>query len=832
MLLLLLIPFGVMAQKTTVFAFDTIENRRWVGADFWANRLQNWEVKDGKLFCSRAELLSTCHLLTYEMQSAKGSSEIIFEMGRNALAVQDVNAKAGIIVGLSDEKLNYKARAMIQEFTLKEDGIWIGIKGNKLFAEDLPTGKELYSADVSANFKLKESIKIRLLISRTKSNEPRIYLYVDDKFTQEIVMTNENKNGSVAFAVGSTAAGSEFYFNKLTLINLAAKKERAFGPISTCLYSLNDNELNFSAQLMPFSTSIIDSVLIEVQSDNKWMKLSTVAVESFSNQARLRNVVWLSDQVTPYRVKFKRGKNFVGNWYEGKITPPNRNSNEVRIAAISCNGMAFIAPRNMDYQSIWTPYELVEKKYKEIKPDLLVFLGDQMYESRPVMLETNKQLLTDDYNYRWLLWCMQMNVVTKDLPTLIIMDDHDYLQGNLWGDGARFADKTVPADLPEYYKTHEDDWQTDNGGFVMDADFITRIQLLQTGHLPDAYTKKQGLIPNYFTTLNFNGVGLALLEDRKFKSSPLKTLPNVPSIIGVTLSDSVPYEMLNSSNATLLGDEQLKMLDEWSAQWKNQYMKIVFTQSIYACLSSARKGFVPYVSENITVNNSKNISARLAKDMDANGWPKSGRDTALSLIRKSSALLVGGDQHFPSITHQGIKDWDDAAYCLSISALNNTFPRFFIPDSSDAFGANKYKDGFGNKITMELYSNPKKIDSLPNWYYGAPGFGLIVCDKSAKTYSMRFMDFSDEKTFENEKKIKVIDNAFASSPYKTKVIKVGGMGENPLLTLKDIKGNVLYSLRGNNLQFNVPATGKYIIEAVGEKGGKQKKKLMKVSVKK
>ena len=825
LLLLLLFPCSLFGQKTTVFSFDTIENRRWVGADFWANRLQNWEVKNGKIYCSRSEELSTLHLLTHEMQSSKGSSEINFEIGRNELAAKDTAARAGIIVGLSDESLNYKARAMIQRFTLNEDGVWIGIKGNRLFAQDLPTSKILCNADVAANFKSKESLKIRLLISRTKNNEPRIYLYVDDRFVQEIVITNENKNGNIALSVGSTKAGSEFYFNKLSVSNLAVKKERAFGPISTCLYTLNDNVLNFSAQLMPINHHENDSVVIELQHDNKWLKLATVAVQD--NQARLRDVIWNHSKAISYRACLKRGDVLVGNFYEGVIATPNKTSNEVRIAALSCNAIYAISQQYMDYKSIWTPYELLEQKYKELQPDLLFFLGDQMYEARPMPLETDATLLETDYNYRWLLWCLEMNDLTRNLPTIIMMDDHDYLQGNLWGDGARLADKEVPANLPAHYLSHEDDWQTDNGGFVMDVDFLNRAQMLQTGHLPKTYSKSDNRINNYFTTLNFNGVGMAILEDRKFKSAPLKALPNVPSIVGISLSDSISVDSLKNNEAVLLNDEQLKMLNDWSVEWKRQDMKLVFTQSVYACLSSVRRGYVPYLSDNITVNNTSAIAARLAKDMDANGWPKNGRDTALKVIRKSAALIVGGDQHFPSISQQGINDWKDAAYTLTVPALSNAYPRFFMPDSLDFYGNNNYKDGFGNKVSMLSYSNPVKKDSMPMWYEGAPGFGFIVCDKAAKTYSMRFMDFANPSTFEYEQKIKVADNAYSSSPYKTKTIKVKAV--NPLLILKDENGKVLYSLRGNNLQLNVPAAGKYFIEVIGDK---EKKKTLKVVVKK
>ncbi len=825
LLFLLLFPWSLFAQKATVFSFDTIENRRWVGADFWANRLQNWEVKNGKIYCSRPEELSTLHLLTHEMQSSKSSSEISFEVGRNELAASDTAAKAGIIIGLSDESLNYKARAMIQRFTSNEDGVWIGIKGNRLFAQDLPTSKILCNADVTANFKSKESIIIRLLISRTKKNEPRIYLYVDGRFVQEIAIANENKNGSIALAIGSTKDGNEFYFNNLSLSNLASKRERTFGPISTCLYTLNDNVLNFSAQLMPINLHENDSVVIELQHDNKWLKFATVAVSG--NQARLRDFTWNHNQAMPYRTRLKRGDLLVGSFYEGVIATPNQNANEVRIAAVSCNGIYAISQHYMDYRSIWTPYELLEQKHKELRPDLLVFLGDQMYETRPLPLETKPHLLESDYNYRWLLWCLEMNDLTRNLPTVIMMDDHDYFQGNLWGDGSRLADKEVPANLPAHYLTHEDDWQTDNGGFVMDVEFLNRAQLLQTGHLPQTYSKSENPIKNYFTTLNFNGVGMAILEDRKFKSAPLKALPNVPSIVGIALSDSIVTDSLENKEAVLLNDEQLKMLNDWSAEWKRQDMKLVFTQSVYACLSSVRRGYVPYLSDNITVNNTSLIGARLAKDMDANGWPKNGRDTALKVIRKSAALIVGGDQHFPSISQQGIKDWKDASYTLTIPALSNTYPRFFIPDSSDFHGNNNYKDGFGNKVSMLAYSNPVKKDSMPMWHEGAPGFGFIVCNKSQKTYSIRFMDFANPSTFEYEQKIKVVDNAYSSSPYKTKIIKV--KASNPLLILKDENGKVLYSLRGNNLQLNVPSFGKYFIEVIGDK---EKKKTLKVVVKK
>ncbi len=34
--------------------WDTVPDRTWIGADWWANRLQDWRVEDGTLRCTEA----------------------------------------------------------------------------------------------------------------------------------------------------------------------------------------------------------------------------------------------------------------------------------------------------------------------------------------------------------------------------------------------------------------------------------------------------------------------------------------------------------------------------------------------------------------------------------------------------------------------------------------------------------------------------------------------------------------------------------------------------------------------------------------------------------
>ena len=84
-----------------------------------------------------------------------------------------------------------------------------------------------------------------------------------------------------------------------------------------------------------------------------------------------------------------------------------------------------------------------------------------------------------------------------------MVDDHDVVQGNLWGHSGAAAPK---GDLQA-------------GGYVKAASFINMLQRIQTGHNPDAFDPTPVLqgITVYYAAFRYGGVSFAILEDRKFK---------------------------------------------------------------------------------------------------------------------------------------------------------------------------------------------------------------------------------------------------------------------------------------------------------------------------
>jgi hypothetical protein len=56
--------------------------RPWAGPEYWANPLQDWRVKDGRLECIAAGGDRNVYLLTRELSPARGDLRMSVKLGR------------------------------------------------------------------------------------------------------------------------------------------------------------------------------------------------------------------------------------------------------------------------------------------------------------------------------------------------------------------------------------------------------------------------------------------------------------------------------------------------------------------------------------------------------------------------------------------------------------------------------------------------------------------------------------------------------------------------------------------------------------------------------
>ena len=118
-LFLLLVVPTILCCDGQRFHFDgsltaDIE-RTWIGREYWANRLQDWRLKDGRIECVDGTLpLRTVHLLTRELSPEAGDVEMRVRIGLvSAAAGLDRTAWSGFLIGAGGVNLDYRARSLV-----------------------------------------------------------------------------------------------------------------------------------------------------------------------------------------------------------------------------------------------------------------------------------------------------------------------------------------------------------------------------------------------------------------------------------------------------------------------------------------------------------------------------------------------------------------------------------------------------------------------------------------------------------------------------------------------------------------------------------------------
>jgi hypothetical protein len=377
-------------------------------------------------------------------------------------------------------------------------------------------------------------------------------------------------------------------------------------------------------------------------------------------------------------------------------------------------------------------------------------------------------------------------------------------QGNLWGDGGR---KAPNGDM-------------DRGGYVMPAYHVREVEWAQTSHLPDPVDPapiRQG-IGVYFTRMKVGRIDFAIIEDRKFKTGRRVLPKGYPSR---------PVEQWDVKEARLLGDRQLRFLNDWAVDWTGADMKCVLSQTLFTMAHTGRPG-----------------RAQPFRDLDTNGWPQTGRNRALRAMRKGFAFHINGDQHLASVIHYGIDDWDDAGYSFCVQSIVNFFPRWWRPTvppersvKSTLPAAGSFYDGFGNRMTIHAYANPepdvqayRHVVSEEHPRSGADGFGVVRFDKARRTITMecwpRMTDVTAPDATQYEGwpiTIRQEDNYGRTPVAWLPVVTVRG-ATDPVFTVTDeATGEAVYALRirGDTFQPKVFAEGAYTV-AVDEAPGKRK----------
>ena len=706
------------AGPAPAHALDPIAGSgHWLGERFWGNRLQDWLVAGGRMECvaeAGMRVGRTIAVLTHEIQSP--TFELTVRTGTLELGA----GLCGFVIGTGIPGEDHRRRALLGSASGIGGGLIAAVddQGRAVFRDHSTEGNQFLWPALAATTSgsaqprtLSEDLTLRLTSRAVAADTVSLTLAVLDTASGAIrhqavlpdLAWSRVRGGIALMSSARDGSPARYWFTGFGSSDVTVLPERALGPVMGTLFTSVSQILRMTVQLMPVDPRELSSVSLEVLRGGTWKRLATSAIGP-GYTALFYQSRFPTTSATGYRI-VAGGETL----YSGTIPAAPRGG--LRIASISCIKASH---RQLDSPSSWAPRlpggvsldlysrrnvyfphdELVDSIAAQ-QPDLLVADGDQLYETSPTAKDT-RQAPELDFLYKYLMWHWAMRPLTRRVPTIVLTDDHDVYQGNLFGEGG------VATSDPYL------------GGYVKSAAWVNLVQRVSSWHNPNRFDPTpiaQGITVGY-AAFTYGGTSFAIVEDRKFKTGP--RLPG-------------------AADPHLLGARQEAFLAKWAGMHAGQ-PKVLLTGTTWACVQT-------------------NVDGLPRQDPDSNGWPPKGRARAVRLAGEARALIVSGDQHLGHLIRHGMSGFADGPLQFTPPAGSTSFQRWFqpaaaLPNDTGTPHTGDFTDAFGNRFRVLAVVNPR-VTLKQLWEHYTPpgqdlgdrglkreGFGMIVMNHDAGSVRM------------------------------------------------------------------------------------------------
>ncbi len=705
-------------------------DRVWLGGEYWANPMEDWRILNGAAECLSMGPNRNIHSLTHQITNPAGKFSM--EVDLNEIESGNRNGGAGFRIGVRSELNEYRSNCFVNR------GIKAGVIAGALrvadSARDLPDDINLSGISLVLEGRpAGDQVKLRLtafntadraIIGDVSATVPAANLLGNVSLVSNYGGTGRERGGKTP-----AGTGSRHRFANWTMSGDAftVSPEHRFGPLLWSMYSLSDSRsdegfvMKMSALTGPMGEA--DSKLVELHvkrdGDSSWENLGSAKLDPDAWVATFRIPNWDESRDAHYKLIYRerqRDGTIVPDEWNGTVRA-NPTGRPLRMAGLTCQN---------DYGF---PYEPVANNVEQMDPDLVLFSGDQIYEShggfgiiREPAAPAILNYLRKYYQFGW-----AFRYAMRNQPTIVLPDDHDVFQGNIWGEGGK------PMDVG-------DSGASSKGGYIQPARMVHAVHRTHVAHHPDPYDPTPVLqdISAYYGDMVYGGVSFAILGDRQWKSGP-EHVDTGPGRADHVTDLDFDCTTLDKPGLDLLGERQEKFLAAWARDWRGHQLKAVLSQTVFAGVATHHGG----------------PDSFLKGDLDSGAWPQTARNRAIDILRESKALHINGDQHLTTLVQYGTAHSRDANWSFCTPAISAGYPRWWRPDEMGMPHVNRpahglantgeFIDSFGNHAYVYAVGNPV-VGQAPNRYDKAhekgSGFGFITFDTAAKTYhieSFRFL---------------------------------------------------------------------------------------------
>ncbi|MEM1061629.1 MAG: alkaline phosphatase D family protein [Planctomycetota bacterium] len=720
------------APKTArIDDWDTTRDRVILGGQFWANPMEDWRVADGWAECLSQGAARSVHLLTRRL--ADGSRPFAMSVELETVTLGRREGVCGFRIGVRADIDDHRAACFAG------GGIAAGLRGNALVIGKKT--RRLEAAPVDGPVTLS-------LAGRPRDGRCELTLTATDRsgvtttFTADV--DPDELPGNVALVHNLGVPGRNSKEGGLTRFRdwrvggaaFSEHEDRRFGPILWTMYTLSDSRgdegfvLKLTALTGPLADDGADRVMLDVDTGDGFREVAVGKPdpEAWTTTFRLPN--WDETREARYRVRLEEplarrdgaGGAVRTDSYAGTVRA-NPVGRPLRCGMLTCQ------------HEYGFPYGPVADNLLRLDPDLLYFSGDQLYEGHGgygiVRKPRDRAVLNYLRKYYQFGWAFRDAM--RDRLTLVVPDDHDVFQPNIWGEGGM---------------GYVWGWPKIDG-----LDAVPMVQVVHkthASHHPDPYdpTPLSNGISTYYGELVFGDVGFALLADRMWKSDPVEVNSQSGQRPDHITDPTFDMSRLDKPGLQFLGERQLAFLRDWADDWRGHKLKIVLSETTFSAVAT---------------HHGKH-DAFLFADLDSGGWPQTGRNEAVRAMSRPKLLPlhVNGDQHLATLTRYGADAPRDGSWSFCVPAIAANYQRWWRPDEIGMAHANRavdgapntgdYVDSFGNHVYVHAVGNPPNgrvpggLGRYERADYKMSGFGFVTVDTDALTYRLDAFRFACDAT--------------------------------------------------------------------------------------
>ena len=251
-------PFGLVSHNNILETIQFKSNwhnwpdMKWVGPEYWGNRLQDWRLKNGTVVCSISAENRNLQLLNVQKTDYLSPLKVSVEINllNNNISPTDKGC-LGIRLGCKGPFEDYRSAAVFGK------GLDIGLNPSGT----LQVGDETFDTKLS-QIPNNYSLVVELYPSE---NQYLLKVLILDSITDQPIHTQENIAVESTSVIGNFALLADIKTAKtnasqpsasfsnwnISADNLISNKDQLYGPSCFAQYTLHDQNLKLTAQLAP-----------------------------------------------------------------------------------------------------------------------------------------------------------------------------------------------------------------------------------------------------------------------------------------------------------------------------------------------------------------------------------------------------------------------------------------------------------------------------------------------------------------------------------------------------------------------------------------------------